>query len=63
MSDAVSKSFWLLLAGAVAALAFLPREFHRTPNIRELRLSFLTTPVAETKRAIASIPTAQRCAG
>ena len=42
----------LLVAGVLAAQAYLPREIHQPPNVRTLRTRFLTRPSAESKLAI-----------
>jgi hypothetical protein len=47
-----SAVFFLLLAAALAFLAYLPRQFHRPPLIRELRTRYLTRSTAQTKLAI-----------
>lgn len=42
----------LVLSAILAFLAYLPREFHRPPSVRGLRLEFLTLLPAQTKLAI-----------
>ena len=49
---AVLAVLFLFAAAILAFLASLPRQFHRPPRIRELRVDYLTRSTAETKLVI-----------